>query len=132
MQTQVRFVSDQFPPHPREEEQLNPGVWGRRLADYLATGLATRGIETGEPVAEDWGWYLPVRSPSLRLGVCCGHQDGDDDEFLCFTEPSRPVVVKLFRKVDASVELGALVAALRGVLADDPEIREIEWSEPAR
>ena len=31
-------------------------------------------------IAEDWGWYLPVRNQGFSLALCCGHQDGDDDE----------------------------------------------------
>lgn len=29
MKTQVSFRSNKFPPYDDEEEQINPGVWGR-------------------------------------------------------------------------------------------------------
>lgn len=61
--------------------------------------LAQRGIETEEMIAEDWGWYVRVQNEGFRLAICCGHQDGDNDEFLCFTDPSTPVVKKFFKKV---------------------------------
>ena len=130
MKTLVEFRSSKFPPYEGEEEQINPGLWGKRLAEYLVQKLTERGIETEEMVAEDWGWYVPVRNEGLRLALCCGHQYGDDDVFICFTEPKTPVVTKLFKKIDATPQLTRLTEALQQVLAADSEIREIEWSEP--
>lgn len=130
MKTQVEFRSSKFPPYEGEEEQINPGLWGKRLAEYLVQHLAARGIETGEMVAEDWGWYVPVRNEGFRLALCCGHQNGDDDEFLCFTDPSTPIVKKFFKKIDATPQLTRLTEALQQVLASDPEIREVVWTEP--
>jgi trehalose-6-phosphatase len=130
MKTFVEFRSSKFPPCEGEEEQINPGLWGKRLAEYLVQKLAERGIETEEIVAEDWGWYVPVRNEGFRLALCCGHQYGDDDVFICFTDPKTPVVKKLFKKIDATSQLTRLIEALQQILVADPEIREIKWSEP--
>jgi hypothetical protein len=131
MKTQVTFRSNKFPPYEGEEEQINPGLWGKRLAEYLTERLKAAGIETEEIIPEDWGWYIPVKNEGFRLAVCCGHQNGDDDEFLCFTDPATPVVRKWFKKVDASAQLGRLVAALEKILLSDPEIRSVEWTDGA-
>ncbi len=130
MKTFVEFRSSNFPPYEGEEEQINPGLWGKRLAEYLVQKLAERGIQTEEMIAEDWGWYVPVRNEGFRLALCCGHQNGDDDEFLCFTDPKTPVVKKLFKKIDATPQLARLTEALQQIFASDPEIREVVWSEP--
>jgi hypothetical protein len=128
MKTQVEFRSSKFPPYEGEEEQINPGLWGMRLAEYLVEKLAEKGIETEEIIAEDWGWYIPVRNEGFRLALCCGHQDGDDDQFLCFTDPDTPIVKKFFRKIDATAQLTQLTGALEQILAADPDIRDLEWS----
>jgi len=130
MKTQVEFRSVKFPPYEGEEEQINPGLWGRRLAEYLVARLAERGIETHEMLAEDWGWYVPVRSDGAKLALCCGHQQGDDDEFLCFTEPAQPIVRKLFRQVDVTSQLTRLTGAIADILESDPDITDIAWREP--
>lgn len=130
MRTQVEFKSSKFPPYEGEEEEINPGLWGRRLAEYLVQKLADLGVETEDIIAEDWGYYVPVRNEGFEIALCCGHQDGDDDEFLCFTEPSKPIAKKLFRKVDATAQLSRLVEALEKILQSDPDIREIVWIEP--
>jgi len=127
VKTQVEFRSSKFPPYPGEEEEINPGLWGKRLTEYLAQKLSEKGIVTDEMIIEDWGCYLPVLNEGFPLALCCGHQDGDDDQFLCFTEPSTPTVKKLFRRIDATPQLERLVDALRQILASDPDIRDIEW-----
>ncbi len=130
MKTFVEFRSKKFPPYDGEEEQINPGLWGKRLAEYLVEKLAARGIKTLEIIPEDWGWYIPIENEGFRLAVCCGHQDGEADEFLCFTDPDKPVVKKLFRKIDATAPLTRLTQALAEILSADPEIADVKWTEP--
>jgi hypothetical protein len=55
MRTHVEFRSAKFPAYPREEEQVNPGLWGKRLAEYLHRKLKEEGIEAEEIYSEDWG-----------------------------------------------------------------------------
>ena len=118
-----------FPPYDGEEEQINPGLWGKRLAEYFVDKLKPYGIETEEIIAEDWGWYIPIKNEGFRLAICCGHQSGDDDEFLCFTDPATPIIRKLFKKIDATHELTRVVAAMESILSSDPGIAAIEWTE---
>ena len=129
MKTQVAFRSMNFPPYDGEEEQINPGLWGKRLAEYLVDKLKPHGIETEEIIAEDWGWYIPIKNEGFRLAICCGHQNGDDDEFLCFTDPATPIIRKLFKKIDATHELTRVVTAMGNILSSDSGITDIEWIE---
>ena len=129
MKTQVSFRSNKFPPYEGEEEQINPGLWGKRLAEYLVDQLNKMGIETEEIIPEDWGWYIPIRNDGFRLAICCGHQFGDDDEFLCFTDPAKPVVQKFFRKIDVTEQLGRIVSAMEKILTSDSDIRNVEWTD---
>jgi hypothetical protein len=89
-----------------------------------------RGSRRRRSFAEDRGWYIPVENEGFRLAVCCGHQDGDDDEFVCFTDPSTPVVKKLFKKIDATAQLTRLTEAMQQILSSDPEIKEVVWKGP--
>jgi hypothetical protein len=131
MKTQVEFRSSKFPPYEGEEELINPGLWGKRLAEYLVEKLSERGVRSGKTVAEDWGYYIPIENEGFKLAICCGHQFVDDKvQFLCFTDPKSPIIKKLFRKIDATSELSWLVEALEHIFASDPEIRDVVWSEP--
>lgn len=129
IKTTVTFRSDKFPAYDGEEEQINPGLWGQRLAEYLVEKLVGTDVETEEPIAEDWGWYVPIKNERFRLAICCGHQNGDDDEFLCFTDPATPVVRKLSKKIDATEELRRVISELERILSSDPDIRDVEWSD---
>ncbi len=130
MNTQVEFRSNKFPPYEGEEEQINPGLWGKRLAEYLVQKLSEKGIKTEGMIAEDWGWYIPIQNEGFRLALCCGHQNGDDDEFLCFTDPSTPIVKRFFKKIDATTHLARFTEAMQEIFASDSEIRDVVWKEP--
>jgi hypothetical protein len=131
MKTQVEFRSSKFPPYEGEEEEINPGLWGRRLAEYLVDKLAEKEIAVDQIVPEDWGYYIRIKNEEFPLGLCCGHQQGEDDEFLCFTDPNTPVVRKFFfKKIDATKQLSRLTKALEEILAVDGDIRDIFWTEP--
>jgi len=123
----VTFRSKRFPPYDGEEEEINPGLWGKRLAEYLVQKLAAQGISTGKIAGEDWGWFIPIENDAFALALCCGHQGGDDDEFLCFIKPDKPVVRRWFRKIETSRDVGRLADALDRILTSDPEITEAKW-----
>ena len=127
MKTVVEFRSDKFPPFDGEEQQLNPGLWGRRLAEYLQARLHEQGCETDPIIAEDWGWMVPVRHEALPLWIGCGHQYGDEDQFLCFVEPAKPFIRRWFKKIDTQADVSRLVDALDSILQNDPDITDIGW-----
>lgn len=127
METHVEFRSDKFPPLDGEEKLINPELWGKRLADFLREGLRKQGFETEEPIAEDWGWLVPVVNQSFRLWIGCGHYQEYDDGFLCFIKPHKPFVWRFFKRVDTRQRIGALREAMDKVLAEEEGIRSKRW-----
>jgi len=127
MKSHVEFRSSEFPPYDCEEEQINPGRFGKRVAEFLAKGLAEAGFSIGDLVAEDWGWIVPIENPGFRLWVGCGNYDEYPDGFLCFIEPHTPVIRKLFRKIDVSERVGALRDAIDRLLTSHPGIQSVKW-----
>ena len=129
MKTHVEFRSTLFPPYPNEEDEINPGRWGKRLAEFIHSGLKDRGFDVIEPGAEDWGWMVEIRNDAFPLFIGCGNIDGEDDEYLCFIEPSTPFVRRfLFKKISTEAEVTRLQAALDSILSSEPMIKEIRWS----
>ncbi len=127
MKTQVEFKSDKFPPYDGEEEQINPGLWGKRLAEYLQENLPQQGLKVTSIGMEDWGWMVELENEEFPLWIGCGHQNGADDEFLCFIEPSKPFVRKGFKKIDTTVQVARVSEALKKVLEANPDIHHINW-----
>ncbi len=73
MLTYVEFRSDRFPAYDGEEGQINPEMWGKRLAEFLCDKLLAEGFKTEEPLAEDWGWRVGVVNERFGLWIGCGH-----------------------------------------------------------
>jgi hypothetical protein len=128
MKTYVEFRSDRFPPYEGEEYEINPGRYGKRLAEFLQHGMTYRGFEAGEPFAEDWGWNLPIKNESFRLWIGCGnYEEYPEDGFLCFIEPHTLTIRKWFRKIDVSERVGALRRAIDALFDAEPRIRQKRW-----
>lgn len=128
MKTHVEFRSDAFPAYAGEEDEINPGIWGKRLAEFIHAGLKDRGFDVLEPFSEDWGWMVEIRNDAFPMWIGCANVGGEGD-FLCFREPSKPFVRKLlFKKISTEADVAKLQTALDSILSSDPSITEIHWS----
>ena len=129
LRTHVEFVSDAFPPYPNEDEEINPGIWGKRLAEYLRLQLPAQGIKPLEPYTEDWGWAIPIENDAFRMFIGCSNQlEPGGNRFLCFVEPSKPEVRKgLFKKIDARPDIERVSGALDRILLSNESIAELRW-----
>lgn len=129
MKTHVEFRSNAFPPYDWEEDEINPGRFGKRVAEFLARSLKEKGFKLLEPIAEDWGWLIPIKNDEFRLWIGCGNLDGHPDGFLCWIEPHQPTIrpFPFLWRIDTSATVAALQGAIDQVLAANPEIRAIRW-----
>jgi hypothetical protein len=127
MRTHVEFRSGAFPPQAGEDEQVNPGRWDKALADYVRAELTARGFPGGAPYAEDWGWAVPLENADFPLWVGCGNYEEHPDGFLCFVEPSKPTVRRLFRKVDTTARVEQVASALDAALRAHHDVRDLRW-----
>jgi hypothetical protein len=127
MLTYVEFRSNRFPAYEGEEARINPGRWGKRLAEFLRDKLLAEGFETSGPGDEDWGWRLDVANDGFRLSISCGRYDEYPDGFLCFIEPHEPFVRKLLRRIDTRERLASLHCAVDKILTETDGIRGKRW-----
>jgi hypothetical protein len=130
MKTHVEFKSDRFPAYEGEEEVINPGRWGKRLAEFISKGLKKAGVPVEEVCTEDWGWVIPVRNEHFSLWIGCCNYDEYEDGFLCFIEPSKPFVRRLFKKIPTVEKVTELARSVDKVLSSEPGIRDIFWWTP--
>lgn len=127
MKTYVEFKSDQFPAYEGEEEEINPGRWGKRLAEFLSQFLSNDGIIVEEIFSEDWGWVIPIKNKDYRLWIGCGNYDEYQDGFLCFIEPSEPFIKRFFKKISTVGKVTEIANSLDRVLSAEPKIRDVKW-----
>ena len=128
MRTHVEFKSDDFPAYPDEKEQINPDLWGKRLAEFLVPQLQNHGIQTGEIYLEDWGWAIPLPNDKFKMWIGCGRYQEYPDGYLVFIEPSKPIISKfLFQKIDTTSDVSRVSDALDKTLNSHSGIRDIRW-----
>lgn len=131
MKTHVEFTSNKFPSYGTEDEGVNveAGIYGKRLAEFLQEQLPLKGIEVACVFPEDWGWTVEIKHDSnypLWIG-CSPYNDTSDDGFMCYVEPSKPTIRRWFKKIDVRQDVGRVAEALDEILQADSEITNIRW-----
>ena len=123
----MEFISSEFPAEPGEDKQINPGRFGKKLANYIAQQLPAHGYSVILVGTEDWGWYVELQNEEFPLWVGCGNLEKSQTGFLCFIEPSKPFVRKWFRKIDTSATIGKLATALEALLLGSGKVSNLRW-----
>ncbi len=81
------FESFAFKVIPGEDEETNPGIYGKALAQWLAGQLRAAGFRPGEVIAEDYGWCVPIESKPHWLFVVCANGEGPNQwQLFAFAE----------------------------------------------
>lgn len=68
----ILFETERFNVSKVQKHFINPCCFGEDLAEWLRQKLNERGVNTGIPGQEDWGWYLLVRHNANRYFVGVG------------------------------------------------------------
>ena len=72
------FKSDLFQIQQGEDEETNPGCYGRALGDWLREQLKHLGYDVEAPIPEDWGWCVTCAHPDYLMWIGCSSIMGDD------------------------------------------------------
>jgi hypothetical protein len=127
MRTHLEFRSTEFPAYPDEEEEINPGRFGRRLTEFLVAELPRTGFEIANVNAEDWGWRIDLKHDGFPLWIGCGNYEAYEDGFLCFIEPSKPYVRRLFKRVSTTSSVDRLATSLDSIIRSSDKGLHLRW-----
>ena len=72
----IHFVTDLFQVEPGEEEETNPGIFGKQLAYWVKKRFEENGYSDIEIVPEDWGWCVILQRKPNLIWVGCSGQKG--------------------------------------------------------
>jgi hypothetical protein len=118
----LEFESSAFAVTPGEDEETNPGIYGKALAQWLAEQLRPAGFPTGTVIAEDFGWVVPVESKPHSLYVACASGE-TPDQWRVFAFAEGGVMARLLGKDKSAESLTSLFAAVRRCLESEPRVR---------
>jgi hypothetical protein len=69
MKTHVVFRSNAFPPYDGEEEEINPGRYGKRLAEFLVDGLKQKGSSRWTQLPKIGAGWCPSKTMASVYAV---------------------------------------------------------------
>jgi len=124
---QVWFTSSFFQVEPGEDEQVNPGIYGKALAHWVADQLRARGVTVTDVFPEDWGWCVMVNGYPFSLWVGCGNEDGSKTRWHLFPASERGVFQRLFKTVDTGPAINELKNHIAEIVKLIPDVRDVVW-----
>lgn len=127
MRSHVEFKSTAFPAYPDEDSLVNPHVFGKRLAEFLAAQLTAHDFIVRGIHPEDWGWVINLENLNFPLWIGCGNHEDKSDLFLCFIEPSKPFVRRWLTKIETQNTVERLATALNTILLDSGKVSALRW-----
>ncbi len=124
---QVTFTSDFFKPVPGEEEQTNPGCYGKAWATWLAERLQERGVPVEGVIPEDFGWIVMISRKPFMLWLACSNTEDSTNEWMVYPVAELSVTQRLFKRVDPAPELERLRSHLAELVPLIPGVTNIVW-----
>jgi hypothetical protein len=131
---QLWFKSALFQVEPGEDEQTNPGCYGKQPANWLRAKLIEKGYKPEEVIPEDWGWCVMCARDPFMLWVGCGSSleremkpedpppSGNDVTWSCFVTAEKPFLRSLFKQIDTASSVEKLYKDVEGILRAEPSI----------
>ena len=128
------FKSSKFEIEPGEDDEINPGIYGRQLAAWLKSRLEDLGYEVEGVINEDWGRCLMCSRDPFMLWVGCANMTDlsipvdapppakESITWHCFATAELFFWRKLFRRIDSDSAVAKLHADLGAILASEPAI----------
>ncbi|ENM5764229.1 hypothetical protein V9R53_003921 [Vibrio mimicus] len=146
MESGYSFKSTKFEIEKNEDEETNPGRYGKQLAYWLSDEFTKLGYQT-DVFPDDWGWRVVCESNDYLLWLGCGsmldeetlesYQEGKPPEgkevvwhvFPVIEVPFssfKVIINKWFGKLDLETPLKKLDKELQHILSSQVEIELCE------
>ncbi|MBA8890007.1 hypothetical protein FHW12_004254 [Dokdonella fugitiva] len=111
-----------------EDQQTNPGRFGRAFAYWLAEQFQARGETVQEVLPEDWGWCVMLTRKPYMLWVGCANRSGSIDEWGAFVAAEPGFLQRLFSWHDTRLTVDRIDQILHEIMQQIPGAGKI-WIE---
>ena len=116
----LMFQSSRFEVVADEDKLTNPGIYGRRLAEWMANELPTHGYRAlGEVIPEDFAWCVPVASEDSELYVAC---TSAEQGWQAYVVADCGLLERLAGRDPRATVVAELYTVVRSILEDAPGI----------
>ncbi len=123
----VTFQSDYFSPVPGENEETNPGRYGKESALWLAEELRKISVSVEGVRAEDFGWIILVSHQHFLLWLGCGNVGGSTDEWHVYPVAESSLIQRVFQRLDTKTDTDTLWQHVRKLIPQIPAVKNIVW-----
>lgn len=148
-ESEYYFSSTLFEIERGEDLESNPGIYGKRLSEWLSRKFSERGFDGADAYPDDWGWRVDCQRSPITLFVGCAafvstasYDDAksvpDPEDVLWFVFPavSVPLRERLRKRVDVESAFADFCSELEQILSGEPAIQLVdlpdrgEWELP--
>jgi len=120
------FQSDAFTPVPGEDEETNPGIYGKALSDWLSQALAADGHVVSGTFAEDFGRLIQLQNPGFTLNVVVASTDDTATEWRVFVFAEAGLLARLRGNgAERIAKVQSLFDDFRTILSAESRIRDL-------
>jgi hypothetical protein len=117
---QIWVETNHFRIEPGEDQETNPGRYGRAFASWLADRLRARGEPIQEILPEDWGWCVILARKPYPLWIGCGNRFDRTDEWGAFVTAEPNLIQRLLKRVDDRSTVDRLHRILSEIMQEVP------------
>lgn len=117
----LSFESNAFPVIEGEDEETNPGIFGRSLAEWLSSQLERRGVATSAVIPEDFGWCVPIAGPG-KLYVACSSADEKAASWQVFAFSEGNLLGRILGNGKSTEALASLHRTLKEILGESAQV----------
>lgn len=132
MSPHLIFRTHQFAITPGDDEETNPGIFGKSLAHAVYKHLREKGHEAEPAEAEDYGWVVQVKQVAggeVRV-VCMAQGDDEDMEWRIFVTRNLGMMDKLRgRGPEVAKSVADVYAVVHDWIRSQPGTRDLEVDE---
>lgn len=116
------ITTDFFRIEPGEDNETNPGRYGKAFANWIAARLIDAGERIEGVIPEDFGWCVMLRNAQYRTWVGCGNRGESTREWGAYIAAEPSLIQRVFERIDARPEVARLTAVLQNILRSAPGV----------
>ncbi|WP_053978620.1 hypothetical protein [Mangrovimonas xylaniphaga] len=119
----IFIKSNLFPPYPNEEDEINPGRFGKKLAEFIKQNLEQNNIQVADIYPTDYAYEMRLDQYKFSVYLITGNIDEETDQFIVTIKPNKEFIRKLFKKISTKETLEPIYSTILNSFEMHPDIQ---------